>query len=170
MPSSGRFAARQSWPLPSPKDFWAVPAWPHPLHRCFPATSFTALQPAVAPAPAFTSAGDFHALPTVIKPQKQLFNCFSQMLARCSQCWEAGCFFFFLLLLFELLFVSGLFWVLRLNGLFMGSKLGGTEGQILPRSKPRWRLEASNPNPALCPNESINLGQNPKKGNYKKKR
>lgn len=95
MPSSGRFAARQSWPLPSPKDFWAVPAWPHPLHRCFPATSFTALQPAVAPAPAFTSAGDFHALPTVIKPQKQLFNCFSQMLARCSQCWEAGCFFFF---------------------------------------------------------------------------
>lgn len=77
--------------------------------------------------------------------------------------------FFFFLLLFELLFVSGLFWVFRLNGLFMGSKLGGTGGQILLRSKPWRRLEACNPNPALCPNESINLGQNPKKGNYKKR-
>lgn len=82
--------------------------WKH-RPRASPVTA-----PAALPAP----ARGFHAF---IKPQKQLFNCFAPMLARCTVPGASAgiyVFFFFFFFLFESLFVSGLCWVWRLKGLF----------------------------------------------------
>lgn len=40
--------------------------------------------PVAAPAALPVPARGFHAFPAVLKPQKQLFNCFALMLARCT--------------------------------------------------------------------------------------